>query len=130
MMTHENLLDGLRNGWARRDLCGHCRSGGAELWAVSAQAKTVALFRSVGCVVWVLSDRRRARVNGFPDLIVVHHRFKSPLAWEHKQKGEKVSAAQWGFRDDWLWGNGMYGRGDYNDARVWLEHLGLIAKVA
>lgn len=97
---------------------------------MSAQAKVVALFRGCGCVVKVQSDRRRAARPGFPDLIVLHHGFDAPLAWEHKQKGEPVTAAQFQFESDWRFGNGWYGRGDYDDAYAWLQVHGLIAKVA
>lgn len=91
------------------------------------QSAIVSLFRSVGCVVKVMSDHRRSSVPGFADLIILHKRLPGPSAWETKRKGEPVTDVQLQFEKDWKMGNGWYGRGDYDDAYQWLQARGLIA---
>ena len=94
---------------------------------MSHQEAIVALFRSVGCVVWVTSDRRKSRLPpGFPDLLVSHPKLRTIAAWESKQRNEPVSEAQLQFEHDWASGHGLYGRGDIEATRTWLERKGLL----
>jgi hypothetical protein len=59
------------------------------------QARTVTLYRTVGCKVYNLSQYRRAnQTPGLPDLLVKHGGRR--LSWTHELKAKKgrVSAAQ------------------------------------
>ena len=94
---------------------------------MSHQEAIVALFRSAGCVVWVFSENRKTRLPpGFCDFQFSHPRLKGIGAWESKQRNEDISEAQLQFEHDWASGHGLYGRGDIEAAKLWLEKRGLL----
>jgi hypothetical protein len=92
---------------------------------MSAQATVVALFRACGFYVSVKSENRKARgTKGQPDFQAMHPRLSAPTSWEHKRDGELVSPEQLEFERHWTESGGLYGRGDLDDAKAWLERHG------
>ncbi len=94
---------------------------------MSAQSTVAALYRAVGCSVYITSQNRTSHVSrGLPDMFILHPRFGRCVAHEHKRRGEAITAYQQTFALEWEASGGYYVRGDLDDARQFLVAHGFL----
>jgi len=92
---------------------------------MSAASEVAAFFRSLGCTVYSLNDRRRALTAGLPDLLVIDRRY-GVLFWEVKRGTDKQRPEQQKFEKAVRAAGVNYGLGDLPQAMAWLRARGIV----